>query len=298
MGASTGKPRLPARTMRHQSPPPATSLKLPRILVVGDIHHEWERAEALLQNLRSRYDQAVLLGDYFDDEGDSAAMAAATARWLARSLARPERIHLLGNHDLSYIFPTNAHLWTPDFSGEKCLAIEEELKAAPIKQLRLAWAAGGWLFSHAGFNGRIAAGATAAALARRANALLPKLAEDRYEPWVAPGRARGGLEKIGGITWLDWEREFAPIAGLNQVVGHTPTPAAILGRHLRADGKDVTVIVPAKGRQTRLGLDPAEGWSSVNWCLDTGLDLVAILHDQKLTAVRIGTSGAVLDRGR
>jgi len=257
--------------MPHPPTPPATSLKLPRILVVGDIHHEWQRAEALLQNLRSRYDQAVLLGDYFDDEGDTPAMAAATARWLARSLARPERIHLLGNHDLSYIFPTNAHLWCPSFSGEKCLAIEAELKDAPIKHLRLA---------------------------RRVNALLPKLAEDHYEPWVAPGHARGGLEKIGGVTWLDWEREFEPIAGLNQVVGHTPTPAAILGRHLRADGKVVTVIIPARGRQTRLGLDPAEGWSSVNWCLDTGLDLVAILHDQNLAAVRISAGGAVVERSR
>jgi len=284
--------------MPHPPTPPATSLKLPRILVVGDIHHEWQRAEALLQNLRSRYDQAVLLGDYFDDEGDTPAMAAATARWLARSLARPERIHLLGNHDLSYIFPTNAHLWCPSFSGEKCLAIEAELKDAPIKHLRLAWAASGWLFSHAGLNRQIATGGNAATLARRVNALLPKLAEDHYEPWVAPGHARGGLEKIGGVTWLDWEREFEPIAGLNQVVGHTPTPAAILGRHLRADGKVVTVIIPARGRQTRLGLDPAEGWSSVNWCLDTGLDLVAILHDQNLAAVRISAGGAVVERSR
>ena len=220
-----------------------------------------------------------------------------TARWLARSLARPERIHLLGNHDLSYIFPTNAHLWCPEFSGEKCLAIEAELKEAPVKRMRLAWTAGGWLFSHAGFNPGIAAGANAATLVRRANALLPKLAEDHYEPWVAPGMARGGLEKIGGLTWLDWEREFEPIAGLNQVVGHTPTPAVILGRHLRGDGKVVSVLIPAKGRQTRLGVDPAEGWSSVNWCLDTDLDLVAILHDQNLAAVRIGASGAVLARG-
>ena len=35
------------------------------------------------------------------------------------------------------------------------------------------------------------------------------------------GHARYGDQKLGGIVWLDWDLEFKPIEGLNQIVGHT-----------------------------------------------------------------------------
>jgi hypothetical protein len=43
------------------------------------------------------------------------------------------------------------------------------------------------------------------------------------EAWIfRAGHSRGGSQRIGGITWCDFEREFYPIHGLNQIVGHTP----------------------------------------------------------------------------
>ena len=36
------------------------------------------------------------------------------------------------------------------------------------------------------------------------------------------GRARWGSQRVGGITWCDFEREFKPFRGINQIVGHTP----------------------------------------------------------------------------
>ena len=36
------------------------------------------------------------------------------------------------------------------------------------------------------------------------------------------GRARWGQQRVGGLTWCDFEREFKPFRGINQIVGHTP----------------------------------------------------------------------------
>ncbi len=49
-----------------------------RILVLGDVHNKWVEAEKILSDLESHYDQAVLLGDYFDDFGDTPRLAAET----------------------------------------------------------------------------------------------------------------------------------------------------------------------------------------------------------------------------
>jgi hypothetical protein len=34
------------------------------------------------------------------------------------------------------------------------------------------------------------------------------------------GADRGGRNELGGVTWCDW-RNFKPIAGMPQIVGHT-----------------------------------------------------------------------------
>jgi len=178
-------------------------MKIERILVLGDIHHAWIRTEKILADLRSQYDQAILLGDYFDDFGDTPGRAAETAYWLAYSLRQPERIHLLGNHDLPYLFPENPNLFCPGFTAEKWFAIQANLRAAPPERFQLAHCADAWLLSHSGFAAEFAGGGTPESLAARANALLRRLNEDRYEPWLAPGVARGGSQPKGGITWLD-----------------------------------------------------------------------------------------------
>ena len=52
------------------------------------------------------------------------------------------------------------------------------------------------------------------------------LSGDKYWLYCA-GVARFGNEIIGGITWLDFEEEFVPIEGLDQIVGHTFHSAVI-----------------------------------------------------------------------
>ena len=255
----------------------------PRILVLGDLHNAVDRAEAILTRWRDRYDQAVLLGDYFDDFGDSPAEARHSALWLAGSLLREERIHLLGNHDLAYLFPSNHALFCPGFTAEKCRAITEVLAAAPRDRLHLAWSAGPWLFSHAGLHPSFAGNATPAALAEKAEALRPGLAAGRSGTWLSVGMARGGRAAVGGITWQDWNEEFQPVRGVNQIVGHTPCPGVARGRHLRADGSIARSEVYATGE--RIGPIPSPDtppFVSVNWCLDTDLEIVALLTGQEI----------------
>ena len=260
-------------------------MKPKRLLVLGDIHHAWRRAEEILSALRSRYDQAILLGDYFDDFGDTPEMAAATARWLARSLGRPERIHLLGNHDLPYFFPENPHLLCPGFTIEKWFAIRSELGAAPPQRFQLAHAACGWLFSHAGFAKEFAEGETPESLAARANALLRRLDRDRHEPWLAPGFIRGGSQTTGGLTWLDRNGEFEPVPGFHQVVGHTPG-MCVRGRHLDPRGATVRTEI-RKAAVIREVPDSRKGsWQSLNWCLDTRLVHVALIEAGRFEIIR------------
>jgi hypothetical protein len=79
-------------------------------------------------------------------------------------------------------------------------------------------------------------------------------------PFIAAGRGRGGPARVGGVDWLDWETEFIPINGLNQIVGHS-------------NGKEVRV---------KKGLD------SVNYCVDTHLHhIVEVFEDGSLKIKKV-----------
>jgi hypothetical protein len=49
--------------------------------------------------------------------------------------------------------------------------------------------------------------------------------------WLQPGRARGGWAKVGGVNWLDYDREFKPVPGLKQIFGHTPHDQPVVSGH-------------------------------------------------------------------
>lgn len=86
------------------------------------------------------------------------------------------------------------------------------------------------------------------------------LTEGTALPWLRAGWARGGDCPVGGLTWLDWNREFVPIPGLNQIVGHT-----------RRDGE-------VRHRSTP---------ESDNWCIDSGM--------QQAVLVRPGNNVEIVD---
>jgi hypothetical protein len=76
-------------------------------------------------------------------------------------------------------------------------------------------------------------------------------------PWFEGGFARLGMHKIGGITWLDWFKEFQPIPDLNQIVGHSE------------------LLTP----------EQKSTYNSKNYCIDTKSNHIGILENGELTYV-------------
>jgi len=83
----------------------------------------------------------------------------------------------------------------------------------------------GWLLSHAGIHLNLLhpiKGFNLDDLRRLEENSLNYCSADISTPMFGCGVSRGGSYSCGGITWQDFDVDFAPIEGINQIVGHTP----------------------------------------------------------------------------
>jgi len=217
-----------------------------RTIIISDIHNRiyWIE-EALSSPLLQPYDRVVFLGDYFDDYGDTPDDAYMSAKWLKQSLKMPNRVHLYGTHDLWYRFPSNPYIGASGNTEEKYYAIQRVLTPEDWNLLKLYHYEQNYLMTHAGVHSyliseyvfrnrnifsryiadnnlqlgtqniidKIVKPATEEALDRVSKGFI--------DPWLSAGFSRGGLQPVGGIIWLDWNEEFEPVPGLNQIIGHT-----------------------------------------------------------------------------
>ncbi len=218
-----------------------------KTIIISDLHNRFEWVEyALSSPLLQPHDNVVFLGDYFDDFYDTPEIATNVAKWLKQSLKKPNRVHLMGTHDLWYMFPYNRFIAASGNTESKMHAIRSVLTEQDWNLLKLYHYEQGFLMTHAGvhinligeyvfkhnlidlfdkyitnkeqLNGQevvdqIVKPATIEAMNR---------IKDGYaHPWLDAGVVRGGRQPVGGIIWLDWIYEFKPIPGLNQIVGHT-----------------------------------------------------------------------------
>ena len=251
-------------------------------LVIPDLHNDFARAEAAIQQLAGRYTWIVFLGDYFDDTGDTPETALLVAEWLKRSLGEANRIHLVGNHDLAYLCPSSFTRCS-GFTAEKLRAVTPLLDALPKEKFRAAIEAEGWLLSHAGFHPCHSSGRTAPTLVAQADAALRAMEAGERPVLFAAGTARGGTVRFGGISWCDWSREFLPTAGLHQITGHTTADTVRLD-YLDSVADNVT------RRQSEVSVESGEvvsqsGHLSMNVCLDTHLRCVALIEGGTLTLI-------------
>jgi hypothetical protein len=196
-----------------------------KTLIFSDLHEPpvqvFVKIESVIES--ETPECVVFLGDYFDQFGDSPEDAARTSFWLKKSLADPRRIHLIGNHDASYLWPNEA-TFCPGFTWEKEKVIRCILGKNAARSFVFHGWVDEWLLTHAGLSAQWipeGAGPIGNWLIDQDIAARDAFASGRPHWYLAVGPKRGGDARAGGILWCDY-RELEPIPGVRQIFGHTP----------------------------------------------------------------------------
>lgn len=257
-----------------------------KILVLPDIHNRIATAQRLIDTVP--HDKCILLGDYFDDFGDTPKDVYNTAVWLKESIVdNPKIVKLFGNHDQSYLFPCRPDFQCSGFTPEKQRAIYSVLNRDDVDKFKFHHVEDGWVFSHAGL--RVSHwkdmiqyeephDPTKEPLLvyfdRVMNRWIEKTINNIYTinpvPLIAVGWDRGGRQHFGGITWCDF-RNLVSIKGINQIVGHTPHKVPQV--HAIDGGGGYTV------KSIFEFLSIKRDWVSINYDLDTHSNHYAVITD-------------------
>lgn len=205
-----------------------------KTLLIFDIHQNQPWAEAILAKEEGNFDHLILGGDYFDTADRKLPNVQQTAAWLKDIPRRfgDRVILLMGNHDIQYIAFSLARTrrprhYVPLYNCQSCFTNRCAMKvhkAVPtqfwLDHGRLFTRSHGYLISHAGVHPSLWPGSISALEAQCRIALLN--CSHLHSPLLAPGIHRGGNQPVGGLTWADWEFDFADDEALPpQIVGHT-----------------------------------------------------------------------------
>ena len=254
------------------------------ILILPDIHDKIARAQAIISGVP--HDRRIFLGDFFDDFTTGVVEARATAEQVKVWLHDPLSTVLLGNHDMSYGWGwKNRALTCSGWTREKSDTIHAVLQPDDWGRFQLAaWLTADvgsgwgrpWLLTHAGFHGQFIPVGTGTSKSERELAIQDGLSAAtislhayRMHRLLGAGWSRGGEQAFGGVVWCDWNEEFMPVPGVNQLVGHTP------------------------GTEPRVKKTKA----SLNICLDTHLAHFAT-YDSATGKMRVETTDKVLGMQR
>jgi hypothetical protein len=200
-----------------------------KILIFSDVHQDINKLSKIISHESA--DINVCLGDWFDSFFfDSDTDYKSTAIELREDfLTKPNNITLFGNHDLHYFF-NNKYTYCSGYENSKRDIIKEALGKDMNKVVdSFKWFVfiDEYLCTHAGLSNHFLPPTIQnnedvyEYLANQANDANIKTITDQLHWFYGAGKARGGTEKKGGLVWLDFDREFAPIEGLKQIVGHT-----------------------------------------------------------------------------
>lgn len=229
-----------------------------KYLIIPDIHERLDKLQKALQ-YAGKVDHIIQLGDWFDsfdaynedrirdlcrfinqnitgyrwDDGDIGSKILPTT-------------FLLGNHDCHYFFD-NPQFPCSGYDPRKKFLIKELIPIETLRRFKLFTRVSDYLISHAGFNSVTIQYADPVICAHFIQAAM----REDFDPLFGAGWARGGRQRHGGPTWLDWTEEFEPLE-TPQIVGHS-------------HGKDVRV------KQTAAGVK--------SYCIDTALRHCIILDD-------------------
>lgn len=200
------------------------------ILVFSDPHQHIDLAKYILE--KENYDVAVCLGDWFDSfDFDSDYDVEKTCKFLKTWVPKDNFYTCFGNHDIHYLYD-NPSTRCSGYTRHKDKLITHNLgNFMPFIRDKFKWYIwiDDYLCSHAGINTyhmnpmvELTKDGITKWLDEQINFATPALINGGGHWLYGAGQGRGGSLKAGGINWQDWRREFEPIDGIKQIVGHTP----------------------------------------------------------------------------
>lgn len=217
-------------------------------LVVSDCHEDIPALNRLLVHA-GPCDRTVFLGDWLDNFSRTPETTQQTLEWMLANVDRPDYEFLFGNHDLQYAFSQVGELRCSGYSSMTNIKFAMHRKIWDRFKLH-AWV-DGYLLTHAGVHPMW----WGEHFDHRCETALSELRANRPHPLIEAGRARGGYQAKGGVTWLDFVYEFESIPDVKQIVGHT---------HME---------------------EPM--WKDGSVCIDCSLKFYAVIEDGKLEIVEV-----------
>jgi hypothetical protein len=196
-------------------------------LILPDIHHRIDIADKIIRAVGA--DVVICLGDYFDSFDETPQMVFETASWLTDFVKKDNHIAITGNHDIQYAY-ANRYFQCSGYAQWKYYHINDTVKSDTWDKLKHYHILDDmWLLTHAGLHSYFIPKQIRDLVTDRPKMFveLSKFLDSeivkgmRNESWVFhAGHIRGGDQLYGGINWCD-SREFVPLKGLHQIIGHT-----------------------------------------------------------------------------
>lgn len=183
-----------------------------KYIFIGDIHGKVDAVEKAL----SKEGKKIFVGDFIDSFNKTPGQHGQCFRLVLDAIKAGEAEAIYGNHELSYLYQ---HHRCSGYSLDRAQimwAYEAEIKEHFKPYILLKH---NLLISHAGLSEHIwvEENLTFGSLPQALAEWWPNMGS----PMHRIGRARGGMHKVGGMFWCDFNDEFEPITGLNQIFGHT-----------------------------------------------------------------------------
>lgn len=205
-----------------------------RTLILADIHHKTDQATKIIEKVD--HDKVIFVGDLFDDFNDTPEMVRNSCEWLEWFVNNPNHIMIFGNHDAQYAFPYQTFRCS-GYAQWKYFIVHDNIN--PKLWDKLQWfyfLDNRWLLTHAGLH-KLNVPPEVTKHRKNRKEFIEAItcylqteirkgfnnAANENGSWVFnAGASRWGSQRVGGITWCDFQREFYPVKGINQIVGHTP----------------------------------------------------------------------------
>jgi hypothetical protein len=264
-----------------------------RVIVIPDVHQKINRLDYILNSFK--WDRCVCCGDFLDPKGEPEATNIKTAEYVKKNLFGKSNIDvLMGNHDASYIYYKNEYLVT---QKQQWGIVDEINSLFKQEDFKLYSWADSFLITHAGLSKGLlealsnqkASSFTKETLSKLIDVNVKKAQEQDIPKQCNPvvfgvGWSRNGCQRYGGILWSDFEDEFSPLTGFNQIFGHS----------LRRDRNPEVLIKYDNGTIRKYNKEKFHEHTSYkskpnsfNYCIDTCLEHVAIVEDDKISIHKV-----------